>query len=258
MRKSFLHAQKPWLTAMIQCTTPEACIAKIHASAQEGADAYGIQLCCLERQYRTEAQLREIFAACSDAPIYITSYRGKSSAGMTDDECAELLLMGLRAGATLCDVMGDFYSPVETQLTTDETAIQKQKQLIGRIHAMGGEVLMSTHDFRPLSPETILAVAKAQESRGADILKIVIRDTDTAQLPDYLKCIQTVIAETKKPFLLLSSGPAGWWLRRQGPAVGVCMYLCVQSHGELDTPAQPLLREVTEFRTHISKTEEPI
>ena len=41
-------------------------------------------------------------------PIYVTSYRFDKSEGFSDDECAELLLLTLDSGATLCDVMGGY------------------------------------------------------------------------------------------------------------------------------------------------------
>ena len=50
MKPSFLNSDKPLLTAMIQLPTAEACIKKITASIEAGADALGIQLCCLKRE----------------------------------------------------------------------------------------------------------------------------------------------------------------------------------------------------------------
>jgi len=111
MKPSFLNQTRPPLVSMIQAATPEEAICLIVESLYDGADAFGIQLCWLKREYRTEETLRNIFGYCQNKPIYITSYRAKESAGMSDDECVELLLLGLKCGATLCDVMGDLYHP---------------------------------------------------------------------------------------------------------------------------------------------------
>ena len=173
MSKTFLKYDKPLITAMIQCSTAEECIAKIKASAANGADAFGVQLCKLKREQRTKKNLTEIFSACGDKPIYVTSYRHAESTGYSDDDCAELLLSALECGATLCDVMGDLFdrSP-HYELTTDEKAVKKQKELIEEIHRRGGEVLMSSHTFKSLSVEENLMIAKAHAERGADIIKL--------------------------------------------------------------------------------------
>ena len=49
------------------------------------------------------------------------------------------------------------------------------------------------------------------------------------------------------PFLLLSAGECKL-LRRIGPELGCCMYLCVQEYDELATPVQPLLRNAKAIR----------
>jgi len=135
VKPSFLNSDKPLITAMVQYPTPEECVAKIKASLADGADAIGIQLCRLKREYRTKNILTKIFAACDGKPIYVTSYRYGESENFTDEECAELLLLALDCGATLCDVMGDMYdrSP-QYELADKEEAINKQKALIAEIH----------------------------------------------------------------------------------------------------------------------------
>ena len=105
MKPTFLNHDKPILCAMVLCSTPEACIEKIKASVSDGAEAIGIQLEKLKREYRTPEVLRSIFAACGDLPIYATSYRGNESKGLSDEELVDFLLIALDAGATLIDVM---------------------------------------------------------------------------------------------------------------------------------------------------------
>ena len=106
---TFLNYDKPLLCAMIMCDTPDECIRKIKLSISEGADAIGIHLCRIEREYRTVEQLKRIIDSCEGKPVYVTSYRAGKSEGFTDDECVDLLLLALDAGATLIDVMGDLY-----------------------------------------------------------------------------------------------------------------------------------------------------
>ena len=236
---------------MIQCPTPDECIEKIRRSIAGGADALGIQLCKLEKQYRTETELKRIFTACEGKPIYITSYRSGHSKDLSDEECAALLIMGIRCGATLADVMGDMFDQGALyELSTDTLAIEKQKALIAEIHAMGGEVLMSCHTKHALSVEDNLMIAKAQEERGADILKIVDVAESKSEIPSYIKSIQKIVADTDKKLLFLVSGE-GRIIRYIGPNFGVCMYLCVESHGELDTKEQPTLKKIKAVRDNI-------
>ena len=248
---SFLNTKKPFLTAMIQCHTADDCIEKIKKSHKEGAEAFGIQLCQLYLEERSEEHLKRIFAACEGKPIYITSYHLRESENLTEEDCVELLLRGLKCGATLCDVRGDQYDPCECQLTKDMVSVKKQKALIDEIHRLGGEVLMSTHDFRPLSCEDVIAVAKEQLSRGADIIKIVIKNDDENSLPEAIKTISE-LKKLGRKFLFLDIGACAKVVRRLGPSLGVCMYLCVDHHGELDTPEQPLICEVKYIRDNLN------
>ena len=251
MRKTtFLKYEKPLLTAMILCSTAEECIEKIKASEADGAEAYGIQLCFLKKEYRTKEILTDIFRACNGKPIYITSYRHKESMDLTDDERVELLLLGLDCGATLCDVMGDLYDQAPYELTYDETAVRWQMELIAEIHRRGGEVLMSSHTSANLTAEETLRIAKEQARRGADITKIV-NDTDSEQ--DIPECFRTILRlkETGKNFLYLIRGTGGKMIRQTGPNLGVCMYLCVQSHGPFDNASQPVLKSIKAVRDNM-------
>jgi len=248
MKPTFLKYEKPLLTAMIQCPTKEEAIAKIKKSLALGADAIGVQLCKLKKEYRNLKDLKDIFDACEGKPIYITSYRSGESAGYTDEQCAELLLLGLEAGATLCDVMGDMFDPKSPlELSQNPVPIKKQMELIDEIHHRGGEVLMSSHTYKNISIEEAMMIAKEHDSRGADIIKIVTIADHEHDIPKYIECIQKIIASTSKKLLFLTSGK-GTLIRYIGPFFGVCMYLCVESHGALDTKEQPLLSKIKLIR----------
>jgi 3-dehydroquinate dehydratase len=250
---TFLKYDKPLICAMIQCPTPEECIAKIKRSISAGAEALGIQLCKIRREYRTEENLRPIFETCEGLPVYITSYRGGESKGYTDEECAELLCLGVKCGGTLADVMGDFFStkPSYYELTEEEEAIKKQKTLIDKLHAMGAEILISSHTQKSLSLEENLNLARSQAERGADVMKIVNVAASPSEIPVYLDAIQKITSEhSGKRLLLLASGEAKL-IRYIGANFGVCMYLCVESHGELDTKEQPTIAKIKAIRDNI-------
>ena len=245
MKPTFLKYQKPLLCAMVQDSTPADMICTIMNSHYDGAEAFGIQLEYLKPEYRTLEQIKKIFSYCQNKPIYITSYRGNYNKGFTDEECAEYLLLGLEAGATLCDVMGDMYHKEPNELTWDEEAIKKQKALIKKIHDMGGEALMSTHIHDYFDEETTLKIALAQKERGADVVKIV----NFARTEDELMANINTVYRLKKeldgtPFLYLANGDKCRLLRQMGARLGVCMYLCVQNYTPVTSKEQPLLRSM--------------
>lgn len=247
-KATFLNRERPLICAIVQDSTPEEAICTIMDSLYDGAEAFGIQLCNLKQEYRTEETLRKIFSYCEGRPIYITSYRGACSKELSDGERAELLLMGLRAGATLCDVMGDYFCPDPDQLTFDAEAIEKQKTLIAKIHDMGGEVLISSHTSRHFSDEEVLAYAKAQAERGADVIKIVSKAETEDEQMESLHTIHRLKQECDKPFLFLVGGKYTRLVRQVGPALGVCMYLCVQRYHPVTAKPQPTIRATKAIR----------
>ena len=248
MKPTFLTYQKPLLCAMIQAHTPEEALCQIANAGYDGADAYGIHLELLGKEYRTVEKLRTIFRACGDKPIYITSYRGGNSAGFTDEQCAELLLLGLEAGATLCDIIGDLYCKDEFELTFDEEAVKKQKALAAKIHEMGGEVLFSSHQKQFIDEEKVMEIAFAQKERGADVVKIVNHSQNREMLLKNFEICNRLKQELGCEFLYLANGNDCKLLRQIGPALGCCMYLCIQHYLPVSHKVQPKLTAAKAIR----------
>ena len=249
MKPTFLKYQKPLLCAMVQDSTPDDMICTIMNSHYDGAEAFGIQLENLLPEYRTLENLKKIFSFCENKPIYLTSYRSYCSRELSDDECMDLLLMGLEAGATLCDIMGDLYHKEPNELTYDKEAIEKQEALIKKIHDKGGEVLISTHIHDFFEEEKIVEIALEQKRRGADVVKIV----NFARTEDELMANINSIYRLKKeldgtPFLYLVNGAKCHFIRQFGANLGVCMYLCVQNYIGPSSKEQPLLRSMKTAR----------
>ncbi len=243
MKPSFLNHDKPLLTAMIQAATPERAIELMQLSHADGCDAFGVQPCHIPLESRTFDHYRRIYEAAEGKPIYITNYRTRTNAGRPDEELAEEMLLMVKAGATLCDVMGDYYCPTPGELTEDAAAIERQKRLVDRIHAAGAEVLMSSHVLKYTPAERVVEIALAQQERGADIAKIVTFANNEAEEMENLRITTLLRQELKIPFLFLSGGECHLH-RRMGALLGNCMVLCVQQYDELATPAQPLLKKM--------------
>ena len=232
---------------MVQGTNPDRIKALIDASIPEGAEAIGMQFCQLKAEYRNEKTYRELFAY-TDLPIYVTNYRNHiSNIGKSDDVLAAELVELAECGATLCDVMGDYFDACEGELTMNKEAIKKQIRLIDELHGRGAEVLMSSHVLKFTPAERVLEIALEHERRGADICKIVTDAENTAQQIENLRIINLLKENLKIPFLFLAGGECRI-LRRIGGSLGCCMYLCVHEHDELSTNTQPLLRDIKMLR----------
>ena len=245
--KTFLTYERPLLTCMVQADNPDRIKALIDASISEGAEAIGMQFCQLKAEYRNEKTYRELFAY-TDLPIYVTNYRNHiSNIGKSDDVLAAELVELAECGATLCDVMGDYFDACEGELTMNEDAIKKQIHLIDELHGRGAEVLMSSHVLKFTPAERVLEIAREHERRGADICKIVTGAENTEQQIENLRIIHLLKENLKIPFLFLAGGECRI-LRRIGGSLGCCMYLCVHEYDELATKSQPLLRDMKILR----------
>ena len=246
------NSHKPLLVTMVQEATVEGALNKIMNAHYDGAEAFGIQLEDLEPQFRNLDDLKKIFAACMGKPIYITSYRSRNSKGYTDEQCMELLLMGAEAGADLCDIMGDTFDRQPFELTFDEEAVAKQKVYIDRIHAMGKQVLISSHTHTHLSIDEVLRYAHAQKERGADVVKIVNFSKSRQELEESMEMIFRLEREMEgTPYLFLANGKTCRPIRQTGPLFGVCMYLCVVSYQTGYSKEQPLLRSMKQIRDNL-------
>ena len=251
MKPSFLNHSKPLLCAMVLDSTPDKMITNVISSLYAGAEAFGFQLDCLEREYRTKENLKKIFAACGDHPIYITSYRSAFSAGMSDEECAELLLLGVECGATIADIMTDMFCPSQYEYTKDEAAVEKQKALAKKIHDMGCEVLFSAHVGAFLPEEMIVEIARAQEERGADVCKIVSRAETEEQLIEDIGICARLKQNISKKYLFLAGGKHCRLLRQITGRLGSCMYLCTVDYERPCAKEQPLLYAQKAIRDHM-------
>lgn len=250
MKSKFLYQDKPLLTVMLQCRTPEVAIGRIRNANMQGADAYGLQVEDLLPEYHTPDTYKELFSEMKGKPCYVTNYRPRCNTGKTDDELAEGLVTLAESGATLCDVMGDMFCKHCEELTDNAEAIQKQIKLIDTIHQKGAEVLMSSHLYKFASAERVLEIAFEQKRRGADIVKIVTSADNMEQQIENLRITQLLKKELGVPFLFLSAGECTLH-RRLGMKLGCCMALCVYEHDVFSTPTQPLLSTLKLVRDYI-------
>lgn len=250
MKPTFLNHGKALLTVMVQADNPDRIKELIGKALPEGAEAFGIQLERMKPEFRKTEIYKDLFSYKKDKPVYITNYRSGFNEGKTDGHLAEELLELASCGATLCDVMGDYFDKQPDELSVDKTAIHKQIKLIDELHKKGAEVLISSHVLKFTPAERVLEIALAHQHRGADISKIVTGADTMEQQIENLRIINLLKENLKIPFLFLCGGECHI-LRRIGGELGCCMYLCVYEYDELATPEQPLLRKVKAIRDNM-------
>ena len=251
MKQSFFENDKALLTVMVQADNPDRIKELIDKSVPEGAEAFGMQFEQLKSEYRTKEVYKDLFAYAKDKPVYVTNYRHTSNEGKTDDMLAAELVELAGCGADLCDVMGDYFDRQPDEVAVDKTAIEKQKELIRKIHDKGAKVLMSSHVLKYIPAEKVLEIALEHQKRGADICKIVTGADTMEQQLENLKIINMLKENLKIPFLFLCGGECRI-LRRIGGELGCCMYLCVHEYDALATAAHPLLKQSKTIRDNIS------
>lgn len=234
--------KKPLLTCVISDDTPDEAIASIRNGIYEGADAIMLDMCKLGLEYHTYDHLHRIFNYCEDKPVIVFHYRSPLRKQLTDQDLVDSLLLAVDAGASMCDVMGDIYNPSPLQLSHDEESFARQKALVTRIHGMGGEVMMSSHTWVPMTAESLVEHARALASRGADMVKIAqIANTEEEAMEAYRG---TALLKHKidVPYLHVCMGQYGKAHRQLAPVFGASMVLCVPRYTARSHKDQALLR----------------
>lgn len=247
MKPTFLKYDKALLTVMVQAENPDRIKELIDQALPEGAEAFGMQFDRMQAEYRSQTTYRDLFSYADNKPVYVTNYRTGKNEGKTDEQLAKELVELASCGATLCDVMGDYFDKQPDEVAVDQNAIDQQMQLIDVLHKKGAEVLMSSHIFKFTPAERVLEIALEHQRRGADISKIVSGAASMEQQLENLKIANLLKENLKIPFLFLSNGECHI-LRRIGGVLGCCMYLCVYEHDGLSTQEQPLLKNVKRIR----------
>lgn len=249
-KRTFFDNEKATLTCMVQGDNPGRIKELMKKSVPQGAEAFGIQFEQMNSEYRNAEVYKELFACTEDKPTYVTNYRYNKNEGKSDEQLAYELLELADCGADLCDMMGDYFDRQPDEITYNETAVAKQKNLIDKLHKRGARVLISSHIMKFTPADEVLKIALAHQSRGADISKIVVGAENTEQQLENLKMINMLKEKLDVPFLFLSGGECKI-LRRIGGELGCCMYLCVYEYDNFASPLQPLLKKVKAIRDNM-------
>lgn len=250
MKKTFLNLDKAIITTMVQADNPDRIKELIDKSQKEGAEAFGMQFEQMKSEYRTKAVYKELFDYADGRPVYVTNYRLAYNEEKTDEVLAEELLELADCGAALCDVVGDFFDRQPDEVAVDEAAVNKQIELVDKLHKKGAEVLMSSHIHIYTPAERVLEIALEHQRRGADISKIVTGAETEKEEIENLKIVNMLKEKLDIPFLFLCNGKCRIFRKIAGE-FGNCMYLCVYEHDEISSKDQPLLKNVKAVRDNL-------
>jgi len=245
MIKKFTEFEKAPLTIMIQENNPNNVIKIVEEAKKEGAEAFCFLINDMEEQYRKESIYREIFDAMGNCPAYIANYTWGINADKSDEYCIEQALIALECGAVLFDVPGDCFCKSENEITYDERAVQKQKELINYIHSTGKEVIMSSHTKKFLQVKDVYSIAESHKERNADISKIVTNADTLEELTENYKISVLLKQDFKHDHLFLCNGKECKSHRLLSPILGSCINLCLLN--EDLTKSQPSLAKMKTF-----------
>jgi hypothetical protein len=233
---------------------PGSAIANIKNAEYDGAQAHDLHLARLGPQFHTHKHFRQIISTTAK-PILALNYR--HMAEMTDEERVKLQLLAIEAGAAGVDIQADVFDPNPAdspgaalpdtdngkpkELSMDPAVIEKQMKLIEQIHAMGAEVLLSSHTRVVMSCEQVVAHALEMQSRGPDIVKIVSVCKNEDQLVEAFKSIVALKRVMKVPFQYQCHGEHSKLVRVVGPMLGSMLVFCNQRYTANTFLEQPLV-----------------
>jgi 3-dehydroquinate dehydratase type I len=245
MRPSLINlTPRPQIVTIITDTTPEECIATMRNAVYDGTDAYGFMLDKLDLRYHNKADFERIFAYAADRPILTMNYRNinRINKGQTDQDMVDTQLLAIEAGATMIDIIADYFDPSPLELSKKPEIIEKQRRVVDKVHSSGGEVLMSSHTWEFMTAEQTLEHFHALELRGGDMVKIAMCAHNEEELLEVIKTTMLLKHELKVPYLHVCMGQYGKIHRVISAMFGSALVLCVQEYTSISHKEQPLLR----------------
>jgi len=208
-------------------TSVDHAIALSRTAQDAGADGVTIELNSFPPSARTVAGFREIMSSVQ-LPFMFTDYREDEFLGADDEARMASLLTAAEAGAEFVDVMADLYCPSAFQIATDESAVARQKEAVAAVHELGAKAIMSSHILdRARTAEEVVAQLKMEETRGADVVKIVTMMNTRDEFVEGVKTLARLGAEMKTPWVFLGGGAYGRMQRFLGPHFGCAIEFAV-------------------------------
>ena len=267
-RLSELNA--PALAGVIREKTIRAAKAEIKNCRYNGATMIDLHMSCLED---TSVESLKSIISSSPLPILALNYNTTydwEGAGFSEEERVESFLRSIEAGVAGIDMQGytyhlpskdgfcgeDQYSFTKgnpKEIVTDRAIIEKQCELIEKVHGKGAEVLLSCHPGIPMTSEQVVELALFLEKRNPDIIKIVTRADSEDDLAESIRAMLMLKKEVKTPIAYHAGGKAGTASRIINPLLGGQIAFCVDRYNEGSTMEQIDLRTATAIVENMKK-----
>ena len=250
--KKLSELKAPAIAGVVREKTAREAIAQIKNCYLHGAEMIDLHLSCLEDQ--SEEGIRSIIEK-SPLPVLALNYASAydwSPISYTEEEREELFLRAIRAGAAGVDIQGYTFDPRSKsgfygedkysftkgspkEIVTDSAVIERQRAFIEKVHALGGEVLLSCHPGIPMKREQVVELALFLEKRNPDIIKIVTIANSMEDMLESLHAMVELKKTVKTPISYHSAGKFGGLSRVICPALGGQIAFCVDRFSESST-----------------------
>lgn len=192
---------RPFLVSVITEREPEQIRAALEASRQEGAATAELNLAQI-----AAADLETVggIASSCGMPVYTA--------------CRSAQFMRVYGFDSGLDALTDT-ARMERQLAmlgpccAVDVELEGPTEAIGRVHAMGFEVIVSRHTETMLTAAETLALAQGMEASGADLVKIILRYSAPDERAALWRASMLLQQKLRVPFTLLAMGPGGMFLR---------------------------------------------
>ena len=259
MEKRLSSLKAPALAGVIREKSVSKAVAEMKNCYYDGADMIDLHLSCLESQ--DKESLTRIIRA-TRLPVLALHYNSDydfAPLGISEEERVASLLGAVEAGAAGIDMQAytfdasskmefhgeDIYSFTKgnpREIVTDTAIIDKQCELIERVHGMGAEVLLSCHPSIRMPAEAVVELALFLEKRGADIIKIVNRSENEEDNREAERAMLLLKREIKTPISYHLYGRAGIPTRIINPLLGGQIAFCIDRYEPGSTMEQIDLR----------------
>jgi 3-dehydroquinate dehydratase len=261
------------LAGVIRERSLKAAIAAIRNGEINGATAFDLHLSCLDEEYKNPDSIREIVSS-TDKPMLALNYNQRydwSSFYTSEEERVKLLMTAAEAGVSAVDIQGytydleskenymgnanfSFTKGNPKEIVTDKKIIEKQVALIEHFHAIGTEVLLSTHPYIPMNCEQVTELTKYLQKRKPDIIKIVTLCENDEQMVEAFKTMLTLKKEiTKTKIHFHCCGKAGKLTRIINPILGAYLTFCTDQYTESSNLEQLHLKTTADIINNIKK-----
>lgn len=261
MRKSFANNYAPMYVGVVREKTPKAAIAAIRNCIYSGATGIDLHLSCLNEDEKTTESIKRIVDSC-EKPLLALNYVQNYDWTLQDIgeiERTDLMMKAVDAGASGIDMQGytfdlesknefrkefkhmeySFIKDNPKEVVVDPKIIDKQCDLIERVHSKGAEVLLSTHTGTAMTGEQLVELALFLEKRNPDILKIVTTCESDDELIESFRAMTMLKKEVKTKVHYHCGGKRGMLSRIVNPLLGAYLVFCSNGFTESSNVEQP-------------------